>query len=247
MNAAELARIGGLIVTGTDTGVGKSLVSACLAYLLTQKGCKVGVTKPLESGVADPAYLGEDGELLRWASQSEDADDSICPYRLREPLAPSLAARREGVHIDWSYVLDVIRCKHERSGFSLVEGAGGLLVPLAGTRLVADLAGDLDWPLLVVARAGLGTINHTLLTLESARARGLQVAGWVVSGVPPAADVAERHAAEEIARLTDVPCWGVLPQVDGHTHDKVASLTRLMNDWPMFQELSLLVKDAERK
>ncbi|ABA88705.1 dethiobiotin synthetase [Syntrophotalea carbinolica DSM 2380] len=243
MNAAELAHIGGLIVTGTDTGVGKTLVGASLAYLLARKGCKVGVTKPLESGIPEPSCLGEDGALLRWASRSDDADDVICPYRLKEPLAPSLAARREGVHIDWSHVLDVIRCKHARSDFSLVEGAGGLLVPLAGKRLVADLAGDLGWPLLVVARAGLGTINHTLLTLESARARGLQVAGWVVSGVPAAADVAERHAAEEIARLTDVPCWGVLPQVAGSPHDKVASLASLMDAWPILRELGLPVKD----
>lgn len=237
MPAAEAVSTDGLFVTGTDTGVGKTLVSASLAYLLTRKGVRIGVAKPFESGVPDPTDLGEDGRLLRWAAGCRDTVDRITPYRLREPLAPALAARREGVHIDWPYVIETIRNRHDRCDFQLVEGAGGLLVPLAESRLVADLARELGWPLLVVARPGLGTINHTLLTLESASARGLKVAGWIINGLAPAATVAEQHAALEIARLTDIPCWGVLPQVEGTSHEKVISLAQVMQDWPVIKGL----------
>lgn len=238
MNAAERVSPHGLFLSGTDTGVGKTLVTATLACLLAQKGVRVGVAKPFESGVSDPDNLGEDGHLLRWASDSQDDADRITPYRLREPLAPALAARREGVDINWPSVVKNIRDGQNRCDFQLVEGAGGLLVPLAGSHLVADLAKELALPLLIVARAGLGTINHTLLTLESASTRGLKVAGWIINGLPTTPNVAEQHAAEEIARLTDIPCWGVLPQVAGTSQEKVASLARVMQNWPMVRKIS---------
>ena len=238
MNVAEVVSPHGLFLTGTDTGVGKTMVTAALAYLMRQKGITVGVAKPFESGVPDPMSLGEDGRLLQWASSSRDDVHCITPYRLREPLAPAFAARREGVDIDWPHVIDSIRDGNGRCGFQLVEGAGGLLVPLAGTRLVADLAKELALPLLIVARAGLGTINHTLLTLESARTRGLKVAGWIINGLAPDANVAEQHAAEEISRLTDIPCWGVLPQVAGTPQEKVVSLAQVMQNWPEVRKVS---------
>lgn len=237
MNAADMPCPTGLFLTGTDTGVGKTMVSAALAYLLSQQGVRVGVVKPFESGVPDATELGEDGCLLRWASGSLQDIDGITPCRLREPLAPALAARLEGVAVDWPHVIRTIRAGQACCDFQLVEGAGGLLVPLSGTLLVADLAKELGWPLLVVARAGLGTINHTLLTLEAARTRGLKVAGWVINGLAPAANVAEQYAAEEIARLTDIPCWGVLPQVGGTPQEKVVSLARQLQNWPMVRAL----------
>lgn len=238
MTLAENLSHHGLFLTGTDTGVGKTMVSSALAHLLARKGVRVGVAKPFESGVSDPADLGEDGRLLRWASDSQDEIDRITPYRFREPLAPALAARREGVDIDWPSVVETVRDGHNRCDFQLVEGAGGLLVPLAGSHLVADLAEELALPLLIVARAGLGTINHTLLTLESARSRGLKVAGWIINGLEFTANVAEQHAADEISRLTDIPCWGVLPQVVGTPQEKVAQLAREMQSWPMVRKIS---------
>lgn len=224
MSVAEIPAPPGLFVTGTDTGVGKTLVGAALAYLLRQKGCHVGVFKPLESGVPDPSGLGDDGRLLAWAAAVGEEPDLIGAYRLREPLAPSLALRREGIRVEWRDLLRAIRQNRMKYDFHLVEGAGGLLVPLVERRLVADLAADLGLPLLIVARPGLGTVNHTLLTLEVAKARGLRVAGWIISGLTVGAGVAERHAAEEIARLTDAPCWGVLPRVDGTPQEKVVEL-----------------------
>jgi dethiobiotin synthetase len=198
----------------------------------------------MESDVPDASRLGSDGELLCWASGSDDPVDSVTPYRLSEPLAPALAAYREGVRIDWLRVLETIRSKQRYNDFTLAEGAGGLLVPLAGTRLVADLVHDLGWPMLVVARAGLGTVNHTLLTLESAKARGLNVVGWVINGLPQQADVAEAHAAEQISDLTDIPCWGVLPQVEGTDREKVVKLARQMEGWDVAQELGVLLRGS---
>lgn len=197
------------------------------------------------SGVGDPTGLGEDGRLLRWAVGSQEAVECITPYRLREPLAPSLAARREGVEIDWPGLLCQIRGRAGRFDFNLMEGAGGLLVPLAEDRLAADLAADVGWPLLIVCRPGLGTVNHTLLTLEAAAARGLAVAGWVISGLPQDANVAERFAAEEISRLTDVPCWGVLPQVGGTPQEKVAELAEQMLEWSPVKQLCFREQDHE--
>jgi dethiobiotin synthetase len=237
MHAVEVACSEGLFITGTDTGVGKTLVGAALVYLLTAKGCRVGVAKPLESGVADTSRLGQDGELLRWASGSDAPLDGICPYRLDEPLAPALAAHRQGICIEWPRVLDTLRQSRAQYDFTVAEGAGGLLVPLAGKRLVADLVADIGWPLLVVARPGLGTVNHTLLTLETAKARGLNVVGWIINGLPCQADVAQAHAVQQISGLTDIPCWGVLSQVEGSDREKVVKLARQMEGWDMVRSI----------
>jgi dethiobiotin synthetase len=237
MNSADVVRGGGLFITGTDTGVGKTLVGAALARILSLGGLDVAVMKPVESGVADPRELGEDGRLLRWASRTREQVAHITPYRLREPVAPALAACRDGVEIDWPRLLDSARELRARHAFVLLEGAGGLLVPLAGSRLVADMAKDLDWPLLVVARPDLGTINHTLLTLEAARARGLAVAGWVISGLPCDSGLAAANAMRMLTTLTDVPCWGVLPKVSGPAEEQVISLARRMQAWPATQAL----------
>jgi dethiobiotin synthetase len=239
MNIADLARGGGLFITGTDTGVGKTLVGAALARVLHSSGIDVTVMKPVESGVPDPHDLGEDGRLLRWACDSREKAAHITPYRLREPVAPALAACRDGVAVDWPHLLDTAHSLRARHAFLLLEGAGGLLVPLAGSRLVADLAKDLGWPLLVVARPDLGTINHTLLTLEAARARGLTVAGWVINGLSNDSGLAAANAMRMLTTYTDVPCWGVLPQVSGTSEVRVEGLARQMQGWPTVRELCL--------
>ncbi|MEZ4599115.1 MAG: dethiobiotin synthase [Syntrophotaleaceae bacterium] len=204
----------GIFVTGTDTSVGKTIVAAGLARLLADSGIDVGVLKPVESGVPDPDGPGEDAALLACASGCREPIDLISPYRLREPLAPSLAARRAGIDIRLSVILDAAKsmsCRHE---FTLAEGAGGFLVPLAGKLLVADIASHLAWPLLIVCRPGLGTINHTLLTVEAACRRNLPLAGLIVNGMPSEPDPAEAHAPEMLAELTGLPVWGSLPRVE---------------------------------
>jgi len=161
----------GYFVTATDTGVGKTFVTAALAATLRARGRDVAVFKPVQSGAVADDPSG-DAVLL-------GAD---CVYAFSAPLAPLVAARAEGRTIELEPILaraGELAREHE---LLLVEGAGGLLVPLADDLDLADLAAALGLPLVIVARAGLGTVNHTLLTIEAARARGLDLAGVVLNG-----------------------------------------------------------------
>lgn len=169
----------GVFVTGTDTGVGKTLVACALIRGLRHRGVDVGGMKPIETGVGAEGPL--DAIALRRAAGDADPLDDVCPQRFAMPAAPTVAAQAEGRRVD----LDAIDAAHARlrarHDFLVVEGAGGLLVPAAGGLAMADLAARLELPLLLVARASLGTINHTRLSLEVARARNLRVIGVVVS------------------------------------------------------------------
>lgn len=216
----------GLFITGTDTGVGKTLVAATLAKLLTDKGINVGVMKPAETGVDKPEQLGPDGSLLQWAAQNKQPSDSICPYRLRAPLAPSVAASREKVRIDYNQLVAQAKNIINDHQFTIIEGAGGLMVPLAGGFLMADFARAVGLPLLVVCRPNLGTINHTLLTLFSARNLDLPVAGYLLNNMPAKKTAAEETAAHSLASLTTDELLGVLNRVEGDDREKVAMLTK---------------------
>jgi dethiobiotin synthetase len=169
----------GLFVTGTDTGVGKTFVACALARGLRAAGIDVGVMKPIETGV--PPTGPEDARALRSAAGVEDPLELICPARFALPASPEAAARAEGRSVSRADLRKAFEFLARRHEFMLVEGAGGLLVPLDRDHDMADLARELDLPLLLVARARLGTVNHTRLTLEVARARGLAIFGVVVS------------------------------------------------------------------
>jgi len=204
----------GIFITGTDTGVGKTVVSTALAILLRQRGVKVGVMKPVTSGCIERGgrLVSEDAELLA-AGAGIPVSDEIAPYLLREPVAPSAAAEKEGMRIEFSRILAAYHSLAERYDFIIVEGAGGLMVPLAGGLLVADLVKLLALPLLVVARPGLGTVNHTLLTCFAARQLDLQVRGVVVNGFPENPGLAEATAPHMIDSLSGAPLLGRFPQV----------------------------------
>ena len=161
----------GYFVTATDTGVGKTFITAALATALRARGRDVAVFKPVQSGATADDPSG-DAVLL-------GAD---CVYGFAASLAPLVAARAEGRTIELEPILARARELAHEHELLLVEGAGGLLVPLADKLDLADLAVALGLPLVVVARAGLGTVNHTLLTIEAARARGLELAGVVLNG-----------------------------------------------------------------
>lgn len=179
----------GCFVTGTDTGVGKTLVACAIAASLRKRGMNVAARKPIETGVGPEGPA--DARALREAAGSRAPLDLICSVALALPAAPSVAAADAGHDISLEHVLASLRAAIGAHAFTVVEGAGGLLVPIAAGYTMADLARDLALPLLVVARARLGTLNHTHLTLEAARARGLRVAGVVIShgdGVLSAAD-----------------------------------------------------------
>lgn len=215
----------GLFVTGTDTGVGKTMVAAALARYCSRRGLKVGVMKPCETGVDEVQHPGADANLLRWAAGSRDREQAIAPYRLKEPLAPSLAAAREGRIIDPAHIVECFREVRTGKDLVIVEGAGGLMVPLRGGYLTADLIRELALPLLVVSRASLGTINHTLLTVFAARTMDLPLAGFMINGMPARPGAAEQEAPHQLAALASADLLAVLPEVAGSAEEKVERLT----------------------
>jgi dethiobiotin synthetase len=169
----------GFFVTGTDTGVGKTVVACALARGLRRQGLDVGVMKPVETGVGTDGPL--DAKALQAASGCTDLLGEICPVALPLAAAPAVAATEAGIRIELSWLHDKFKGLAARHDWMIVEGAGGLLVPLSSHDTMADLAAELGLPLVVVARGRLGTINHTRLTLEAAAARILPLAGVVVS------------------------------------------------------------------
>lgn len=200
----------GIFVTGTGTGVGKTFVGAALAALLKERGLDVGVMKPAETGVADPEApcYSADAALLAAAARVDDPPDLIVPYRLREPLAPAVAAELEGRKISAEVVLSAYAELRRRHEFLIVEGAGGIAVPFNEDLDMAGLAQALDLPLLVVSPVGLGAINECVLTVEYAR--GLEILGVLLNLRREVPDIAERTNPDIIARLTGLPTYGPL-------------------------------------
>ena len=205
----------GIFVTGTDTGVGKTIVAAALARLLRMKGISVGVMKPVTSGCREEngALVSDDALLLCQAAGVACCED-VAPYLLRAAVAPAEAAKAEDVRIDLAHIksaFDRLAASYE---YVIVEGAGGLMVPLSGGLLIADLARELGLPLLVVAGSGLGTINHTVLTCFAAQQMELGVAGVIVNGMPQNPGLADRTAPHHIGSLCGAPVLGIWPQRD---------------------------------
>lgn len=206
---------GGIFVTGTDTGVGKTIAAATLARLLRVNGINVGVMKPVTSGCSDDnGVLISDDALLLCEAAGITCSEDVAPYCLREPLAPAEAAKIDGVRIDFARIKESYQRLTAIYDYVIVEGAGGLMVPLSGGLLIADLARELDLPLLVVARPGLGTINHTVLTCFAAQQMGLTVAGVIINGMPENPDAAEKTAPHQIGSLCGAPVLGLWPRRD---------------------------------
>jgi len=199
----------GLFVTGTDTGVGKTEVSCALIAAARADGLDLAAMKPAQSGV-EPGEPS-DADRLRQAAGDLDPPELVCPYTFAAPLAPGVAARLAGVEVRLEVILEAARTLAGRHAALLVEGAGGLLVPLTARQSYADLAVALGLPVLVVARAGLGTVNHTALTVEALRARGLAVAGVVLNRTSPESDPSVPHNAAEIERTCGAPVLASLP------------------------------------
>jgi dethiobiotin synthetase len=230
----------GVFVTGTGTEVGKTVVAAALAQTLAREGHRVAVFKPAVTGLDEPPADGPishalggfsahrplpDHELLRIAAGSRQSDEEIAPYRYGPPASPHLAAAMAGEEIEPARLLEAARAAGRNADALVCEGVGGLLVPLAGrfcnptgdksapAYLVRDLALDLGYPLVVVASPGLGTINHTLLTLEAARVAGLEVAAVVLTPWPEEPTAIETSNRETIAALGKVEVQR-LPRLD---------------------------------
>jgi dethiobiotin synthetase len=201
----------GVFVTGTGTEVGKTVVAAALAQTLARAGRRVAVFKPAVTGLDEENEA--DHALLRRASGSSQSDDEIAPYRYGPAASPHLAASMAGEEIEPARLLEAARAAAAGADALVCEGVGGLLVPLSPGYLVRDLAADLGYPLVVVASPGLGTINHTLLTLESARDARLEVTTVVLTPWPEGPTAIERSNRETIAALGKVEVR-TLPPVD---------------------------------
>lgn len=202
----------GIFITGTDTGVGKTAVAAALARALSSKGVDVGVMKPVQSGDDN------DAAILMEASGTGDAPYIVNQYTFEPPLAPSLAARMAGVEIEPELIKNtckVIMGRHDRT---IVEGAGGIMVPLVErgekSYLISDLIVELGLPVIIVARAGLGTVNHTLLTIGHARDKGIDILGVIVNDYPSNPSPSEENNPAMIAELSGIPVLAVLPRAD---------------------------------
>jgi dethiobiotin synthetase len=198
----------GLFITGTDTGVGKTFVTAALLTELRRRGVHAAAFKPIACGAGGR----HDAEIYATIMKHEQPLDVINPVYLRHPLAPSVASRLEHKRIDLRRIRTCYCQLASTCSIVLVEGAGGLLVPIRENYFVADLARSLKLPLLVVARLGLGTINHSLLTVRAARDMGLKVQGIVLNDtVGGRHGLAEKTNVRTVPELCDAPLLGVMP------------------------------------
>lgn len=202
----------GFFVTATGTGVGKTLVSAALVAALRREGREAGVVKLVQTGCAldDP-----DGDAVRLAEWSglDAGPEAICPLALPLPAAPAVAARAAGVELRLGELLRAVTARAQGHALTIVEGVGGIAVPLTRHALVLDAIAALELPVILVAQAGLGTINHTLLSLWALRARRCRITGVIFNAgaTEPANDPSAASNPEVIARYGDAPILGRLP------------------------------------
>lgn len=202
----------GLFIAGTDTGVGKTVVTAGMAGYLRDKGIDCGVMKPVESGCLSGSK-DSDTFYLKRISESPDDIDLINTYAFSAPLAPGVAAKEEGVEIDFDRIVESYQRLELVHKHVLVEGAGGLMVPLKSRHTLVDLIEYLQLPVLLVGRLGLGTINHTLLSLEYLQKRNVPVVGIVLNSGNRRPDLSVRFNRSTLAEWTDTPIWGVLDPI----------------------------------
>ncbi|SEM92761.1 dethiobiotin synthase [Lihuaxuella thermophila] len=201
----------GIFITATDTGVGKTVITAGLALALKEQGCRVGVMKPVQSGhsLSDPE---SDGMRLKAWTGVDDSIDEIVAYNFHLPVAPGLAAELAGETIDRSVILERLDRLAGKYDVVFVEGAGGLMVPLGSNWTIADLAGEIGWPLLIVARPLLGTVNHTVLTTLAARRLGLSPVGVILNGLrPEETEPSVEHNPRLIEAFAQIPVLGSVP------------------------------------
>ena len=200
----------GLFVTGTDTGVGKSVVAAAICAGLAAQGLRVAAFKPVVTGLDDPpADWPYDHELLASVTGQEPA--AVSPWQFGPPASPHLAAELDGATLEPSELQAAARRAGAYADALVCEGVGGLMVPITPGYLVRDFALDLAMPLVIASRSGLGTINHTLLTLEAARAAGLDPVAVVMTPWPSKPTPLERSNQQTVERLGRVPV-ATLPQ-----------------------------------
>lgn len=206
----------GIFITGTDTEVGKTVVAAGLALALRARGLKVGVMKPIATGCygVSERLVSHDAAFLMEAAENE-FPPLHNPLRFRNPLAPSVAAMLEKKEIDVGGILKSYRELQKRYDYLIIEGIGGIMVPLRKDYYVANLIRDMKLPIAIVSHAGLGAINHTLLTVDAAMVRGIEIKGIIFNRVPVSNySLAEMTNPKVIHDLSGVPILGNLPEIE---------------------------------
>ncbi len=210
--------IPGLFITATDTEVGKTVIAGAVAHYFLKRVRRVAVCKPIASGSVRrrEGLVSEDAEFLASCADARFPLDIICPVRFKEPLAPAIAAERAKEPVDWEAVGRSLRLMSAESEVMVVEGVGGVMAPLDERHTVLDLARWLGLPAVIVARPGLGTINHTLLTIEALRREGVKIAGVVINRYPAdGASIAEETAPRWIEKFGKVPVLAIVPDYPG--------------------------------
>ena len=204
----------GLFIAGTDTGVGKTLVAAALLHAYADLGLRVLGMKPVAAGaeLVDGAWVNEDVARLSAAGNVQAVPELINPYLFREAIAPHIAAEHKGVRIEIPRIRAAFEALAAEADVVVVEGVGGLLVPLSAQQDAADLAVALDLPLILVVGMRLGCINHALLTAEAMAARGLKLAGWVANRLDPAMAAYDENLTALSKRLP-APLLAELPHM----------------------------------
>ena len=219
--AADAPAIGGrptvrgLFVTGTDTGVGKTVVAGSVIAALARRGVRVAAFKPVVTGLDEPAAFGWPHDHALLAAAAGSTPEAVSPARFGPAVSPHLAAAQSGTTIDVEGLLTAARAAACAADLLVAEGVGGLLVPLTASHTVRDFAAALGLPLIVAARPGLGTISHTLLTLEAARSAGLEVRAVVLTPWPHEPSTLERSNRQTIARLGAVEVATLAPLASG--------------------------------
>ncbi|MDH5709147.1 MAG: dethiobiotin synthase [Hylemonella sp.] len=214
-------------VTGTDTEIGKTLVSSALLHALGAAGVRAAGMKPLAAGaeLRDGVWCNEDVDQIHAAAPLKLPRELTTPYLLRTPAAPHIAAELDGVRIDPRRILDCYAQVRAQAEVVVVEGVGGFCVPLTDDYDTADLARDLGLPVVLVVGLRLGCISHALLSVEAIAARGLRLAGWVANTVDPAMGHQAANV-EALAARIDAPLLGQLPRL---AHPTAAAAAAYLN------------------
>ncbi len=221
----------GYFITGTDTGVGKTIVTSAILRCFIKKGYKIGAMKPIETGCInkDGILLPNDGMFLRDMAEMNESADLITPVKFETPLSPLMASRIEKREVEIDRIFKAYENLKRKYDYILVEGVGGLMVPIAKLEkkkssyyYVRDLIKDMELKAIVVTRPTLGTLNHTLLTIEALKNKKIPVKGFIINfSEPPKSDIAEKTNPEILRELLDVPFLGMMPYLNDYSKDTI--------------------------
>ena len=240
---------GGVFITGTDTAVGKTVVAAALALHMKRKGIAVGVMKPIETGVSNSRLAHSDAARLQAIVESDDALGAVCPFQFELALAPLAAAQAERRQIDPGIIHKVYRLLCRRYDYMVMEGVGGVHVPITPKIEMIDVMAQLKFPVVLVGRSGLGGINHALLTVDALRRRKIPILALVLNQTEPARSkldrMQERTTVGILQKKAGVPVLGPLPYRSELSRQFRRSVTRLAQS-AAIKKLAKLVKKGRR-